>query len=48
MEEDTTIMGGIMHLQGHRVEAAEEIIGVGVGDDDAGDFIQTFRRTDTT
>jgi hypothetical protein len=36
-------MDGTMHLQVLRVEAAEEIIGVGAGEDDAGDLIQTMR-----
>ena len=30
------------HLQALRVEAAEEIIGVGDGNEDAGDSVQTF------
>jgi hypothetical protein len=39
--EDTTTTDG--HLQALRVEAAEEIIGVRVGEYDARDSIQTIR-----
>jgi len=43
MDEGTITMDGTLHLQALRVEAAEEIIGVGVGNEDAGDSVQTFR-----
>jgi hypothetical protein len=41
MDEATTTTDG-MQLQAHRVEAAEEIIGVGVGNNDASNSVQTI------